>query len=240
MRIDFVTLFPEMVLGALGHSIMSRAKVSGVAEFHATNPRDFTNDPHRTVDDHAYGGGPGMVMMVPPIAAALDSINPVPGSRFPFPIVLTDPAGRLFTQKDARALSEQPRIVIVCGHYEGVDERVRTQLCTHVYTIGDYVLTGGELPALVIADSIVRLLPGAIGDPASHLDDSHEGGLLGHPLYTRPPEFRGERVPDVLLGGNHKEIEAWRRRQSLQRTREARPDLFAGAKLTSEDVDLLG
>ena len=181
-----------------------------------------------------------MVMMIPPIAAALESINPVPGSPFPVPVILTDPAGKIFTQKDARMLAEHPQIVIVCGHYEGVDERVRTQLCTHVFTIGDYVLTGGELPALVIADSIVRLLPGAIGDPESHLDDSHEGGLLGHPLFTRPPEFGGEHVPEVLLGGNHKEIEAWRRRQSLQRTREARPDLFAGAKLTSEDVDLLG
>lgn len=240
MRIDVVTLFPEMVRGALEHSMMGRAQKAGILEVVLTNPRDFTEDVHRTVDDHSYGGGPGMVLKGPPIEAALKSIGLVNGERGSTPVILTDPAGTPFTQATARELSKLDRIAIVCGHYEGTDERIRTQLCTHAYTIGDYVLTGGELPTLVMVDSIVRLLPGVLGDPKSHEDDSHEGGLLGHPLYTRPPVFRGEAVPEVLMNGNHRQIAEWRRSQSLQRTRTARPDLFVGAQLTPEDVDLLG
>ncbi len=236
MRIDFVTLFPEMVLGAMSHSIMGRAQASGAVAFGAVNPRDFAHDKHRSVDDEPYGGGPGMVMMVPPVAEALDSLAPEPGT----PVVLTDPAGRPFRQADAEALSQGPRVVFLCGHYEGLDERVRTLLATHTFTTGDYVLTGGELPALVMADAIVRLLPGVLGDPESHRDDSHTaGGLLGHPLYTRPPSYRGADVPEVLLSGHHGQIAAWRRRESLRRTRDHRPDLFVTADLTAADLDLL-
>lgn len=240
MRIDVLTLFPEMVLPALDHSIMRRARASGAVEVAATNPRDFTDDKHRTVDDSSYGGGPGMVMKAPPIDRALASLGLEPESRGDTPVILLDPAGRLFRQRDARTLCALPRIALVCGHYEGVDERVRMTLCTDALSIGDFVLTGGELPALVVIDAIVRLLPGVLGDPQSHLDDSHETGLLGHPLFTKPPVFRGVSVPEELLNGNHREIERYRRRQSLQRTRQLRPDLFVGAQLAEEDVDLLG
>ncbi len=232
-----------MVLPALEHSITKRAALAGLVEFRATNPRDFATDKHRSVDDEPYGGGPGMVMMAPLVLAALEKIGAQPGHCAPNSrtrVVLTDPAGRLFTQNDAQEFSRLDRIVFVCGHYEGLDERVRTCLCTDALSVGDFVLTGGELPALCMTDAIVRLLPGAIGDPASHEDDSHSDGLLGHPLFTRPLEFMGESVPDVLLSGNHREIARWRRRKSLERTRQSRPDLFAGAKLTPQDVDLLG
>jgi len=239
VRIDIITLFPDMVNEALAHSIMARAQKAELVELVTTNPRDFTEDKHRTVDDHSYGGGPGMVLMAPPIEAALLSVGLV-DSNTETPIILTDPMGKKFTQQDAHEFSKHKRIAIVCGHYEGTDERIRTKLCTHAFTIGDYVLTGGELPALVMTDAIVRLLPGVLGDPQSHQDDSHEGGLLGHPLYTKPQKFRGENVPEALLNGNHKEIAQWRRAQSLQRTRKYRPDLFVRAQLTKEDVDLLG
>lgn len=239
VQIDFVTLFPEMIQEALGHSIMFRAERAGIVTFRTANPRDFALDNHRSVDDRPFGGGPGMVMMAQPIADALASIGADPSHRTQgTAVVLTDPGGRLFRQQSAREFSKLERVVFVCGHYEGVDERVRTQLCTHAFTIGDFVLTGGELPSLAMADAIVRLLPGAIGDPRSHEDDSHEGGLLGHPLYTKPEEFMGEAVPEVLRGGHHAEIEKWRRRESLARTRQNRPDLFATADLSSGDLDL--
>lgn len=174
-------------------------------------------------------------MMAPPIEAALHFVSLEPGT----PVVLMDPAGPLFHQRDAREFAALPRLVLVCGHYEGVDERVRTKLCTHAYSVGDFVLTGGELPALMVIDAVVRLLPGVLGDPASHEDDSHEGGLLGHPLFTRPETFQGETVPDVLKSGDHGAISRWRRQQSLLRTRRDRPDLFAQADLTQKDIDLL-
>lgn len=240
MRIDVVTLFPDMIRDALSHSMMARAQASAALEVVPVNPRDFTEDKHRTVDDTAYGGGPGMVMMAPPIERALHSIGLDPDSREDTPVILLDPVGQVFRQRDARRLSALPRIALVCGHYEGMDDRVRIQLCTDSYSIGDFVLTGGELPALCLIDSVARLLPGVLGDPESHLDDSHENGLLGHPLFTKPATFRGEPVPQELMNGNHREIERYRRRESLQRTRHLRPDLFVGAKLTEEDVDLLG
>ncbi|MCW5937438.1 MAG: tRNA (guanosine(37)-N1)-methyltransferase TrmD [Fimbriimonadaceae bacterium] len=235
MQCHFVTLFPEMVMGAVSHSILARAQAANLASFHTTNPRDFATDKHRSVDDEPYGGGPGMVMMASTIAAAVDSLALPEGT----PVVLLDPAAPLFTQRDAVRLSRHSQIVLVCGHYEGVDERVRTQIATEAFSIGDFVLTGGELPALMVADAIVRLLPGVLGDPASHEDDSHSDGLLGFPLYTRPLEFRGEKVPAVLTSGHHGEIAKWRRQQSLIRTRVLRPDLFCKAGLTKGDVDLL-
>jgi tRNA (guanine37-N1)-methyltransferase len=235
LRVGFVTLFPEMVLGALAHSIMGRASDAGHVEFVASNPRDFATDPHRSVDDSSYGGGPGMVMMAPLIASALNALAPDSSTA----VVLCDPAGEKFDQAAARALSSKPSIVFICGHYEGVDERVRTTLATHCYSVGDYVLTGGELPALLMADATVRLLPGVLGDPQSHQDDSFEDGLLGFPLYTRPDEFMGEQVPQVLKSGNHQAVAAWRRAQQLARTRQNRPDLFAKAALTPEDLRLI-
>ena len=238
MRIDIVTLFPKMLEDALSHSMIGRAQQNGLVQVVMTDPRTFTHDNHRSVDDRSYGGGPGMVMMAPPIEAALDSLE-LGREPTPVPVVLTDAAGVPFRQKHARELASVQRFVLVCGHYEGTDERVRTKLCTHAFSIGDFVLTGGELPSLMIVDAVVRLLPGVLGDPLSHEDDSYEEGLLGHPLYTRPVEFQGEPVPEVLLKGNHKEIAKWKRAQSLQRTRETRPDLFVGAQLTAEDVDLL-
>lgn len=235
MTIHFITLFPEMVLPATDHSIMARATAKGVIDFAAVNPRDFATDPHRTVDATPYGGGPGMVLMAPLVEAALNATKPTPQTA----VVLTDPMGQKFTQSDARDLAALDHIVFICGHYEGIDERVRTQLATQTFTIGDYVLTGGELPALVMADAVVRLLPGVLGDPASHQDDSHTDGLLGFPLYTRPQEFNGEPVPDVLLSGNHAKIAAWRRQQQLQRTKSHRPDLFSRARLLPDDANLI-
>ena len=234
LRVDFVTLFPEMVLDALSHSIMDRAAKSGAVEFGTSNPRDFVHDKHRTVDDTSYGGGPGMVMMAPPIKDAPDDLKPEAKT----PVVLCDPTGEKYTQKAAQALSKESRLIFLCGHYEGIDDRVRTRLATHVYSIGDYVLTGGELPALVMADSIVRLLPGVLGDPESHQDDSHSEGLLGFPLFTRPEEFMGEPVPKVLKSGNHAQIAKWRRQRQVQATRKYRPDLYCQADLTIVDLDL--
>lgn len=235
MRFDVLTLFPDLIGQALSHSIVGRAIAEGRLEVVTTNPRDFANDKHRTVDDSPYGGGPGMVLMAPPIEAALASLS-LPDC----PVILMDPAAPLFRQSDAHELAQMARVVVVCGHYEGTDERVRTQLCDRAYSIGDYVLTGGELPALVMVDAIARLLPGVLGHPESFEDDSYEHGLLGHPVYTKPQVFREEAVPPVLLSGDHRKIDEWRRRQRLLRTRNLRPDLFVGAQLTPEDVDLLG
>ena len=188
------------------------------------------------VNTDPYGGGPGMVMMAPVVADALASLSPAPGAA----VVMTDPAGELFTQYHAEELAAHEDVVFLCGHYEGVDERVRLKLATHCFTIGDYVLTGGELPALVMADSIVRLREGVLGDPESHRDDSHSnGGLLGFPLYTRPAAWEGQDVPPVLTSGDHGAISRWRRQQQLQRTRLHRPDLFARADLRPGDLDLL-
>ncbi len=226
MRIDVLTLFPEMFGGPLGHSILKRAVERGVLEVALTNPRDFATDRHRTVDDAPYGGGPGMVMKPGPLFAAAEAVAR-PGS----PIVLLSPRGRVFTQAVARELAGHDHLVLICGHYEGVDERVRDHLATDELSIGDYVLTGGELAAMVIVDAVARLLPGVLGDDLSSADESHSGGLLEYPQYTRPPEFRGRRVPDALLSGNHALIEGWRRWQSLLVTALHRPDLITADHL---------
>ncbi|MFM9873297.1 MAG: tRNA (guanosine(37)-N1)-methyltransferase TrmD [Fimbriimonadaceae bacterium] len=236
MKIDFVTLFPEMVLPALNHSIIARAVTQNIIEFSTQNPRDHATDKHRTVDDSPYGGGPGMVMMATIIETAVQACSPNPQTA----IILTDPAGERFSQADAENLSQLQHIIFICGHYEGIDERVATQIATHSFTIGDFVLTGGELPALAMTDSIVRLLPGVLGSPESHQDDSHSNdGLLGFPLYTKPQTFKGEEVPEVLRSGNHQKIAQWRRQQQLNRTKTRRPDLFAQADLSPSDLDLL-
>lgn len=232
LTVGFVSLFPEMLSQALGHSIMGRAERAGLVRFVTANPRDFAQDKHRSVDDASYGGGPGMVMMAPLVASALQSLAFKPKAA----VILCDPTGTPFNQRAAHQLSQEEEVAFICGHYEGIDERVRTQLATHVYSIGDYVLTGGELPALVMTDAIVRLLPGALGSQESHMDDSYEDGLLGFPLYTRPEEFHGERVPEVLLSGDHGAIARWRRAQQVARTRSLRPDLLAKAKLKKGDL----
>lgn len=235
MRLAFVTLFPAQVLAALEHGVVARGVRSGLLRLDTADPRDFATDRHRTVDDSPYGGGPGMVLMAPVVEAALGSLGLSPGS----PVVLTDPAAPLFTQADARRLAGFPEVCLVCGHYEGVDERVAELLCTEARSVGDFVATGGELPAALMADAVARLVPGVIGDPESHMDDTHSNGLLGFPLYTRPEEFRGARVPEVLLSGDHGAIARWRRAQCLRRTRDRRPDLFATADLRPGDLDLL-
>ena len=235
LRIDFVTLFPEMVLEAVDHSMLMRAKQAGAVEFGAVNPREFTHDKHRTVDDNPFGGGPGMLMKCEPVAAAIDSLFPDENTA----VVITDPTGVPFTQAVAQELASRPRIIFVCGHYEGIDDRIRRLYATHTVSIGDFVLTGGELPALVMADAVTRLLPGVLGSPESLEADSHAESLLTAPQFTRPEDFRGESVPDVLRSGDHAAIERWRRAKSLRLTRANRPDLFWKAPLKAKDPSLL-
>jgi tRNA (guanine37-N1)-methyltransferase len=231
MKIDVITLFPEM-LSPLNHSILGRAIEQGLLTVRYVNPRDFTSDRHRTVDDYPYGGGPGMVMKAEPIFLAVESVLGTPDkvereSASPGPaVVLLSPAGRVFTQSIAAELAGLDHLVLICGHYEGVDERVREHLATDELSIGDYVLTGGELAALVVIDAVARLLPGVLGHAESAGDESHSHGLLEYPQYTRPPEFRGWPVPERLLSGHHAEIAKWRRRQALERTAARRADLM--------------
>ena len=235
LRIDFVTLFPEMVLGAMRHSIPGRAEESGLVAYYATNPRDFTSDRHRTVDDRPFGGGPGMLLMPQPLDAALHSLQLSPGDE----VVVFEPWGDRFTQEDASQLAHAARIVMVCGHYEGIDQRFVDRWATRVYSIGDFVLSGGEYAALPVADAIVRRLPGALGDAESLMVDSHNDRLLSFPQFTRPADWDGDLVPEVLTSGNHEAVERFRRAWSLQQTRARRPDLFCRARLTKKDVDLL-
>jgi tRNA (guanine37-N1)-methyltransferase len=233
LRIDVVTLFPEMFAGPLGHSILRRAIAEGTLEVRFVNPRDFTTDRHRTVDDYPYGGGPGMVMKPGPL---VDAVESVAGSDSE--VILMSPAGRVFEQALAAELAGREHLILICGHYEGVDQRVAVELGVSELSIGDYVLTGGELAAMVVIDAVARLLPGVLGHAESASDESHSQGLLEYPQYTRPPEFRGRPVPDVLLSGNHAEVTRWRRRQSLERTLERRPDLMTPELRTElEDWD---
>ena len=220
MHIHVVTLFPEM-FAALEHSIIGRAVEQRRLTVNYVNPRDFTTDRHRTVDDYPYGGGPGMVMKPEPIFLAAESVASLESH-----IVLLSPTGRVFRQSIAAELADREHLVLICGHYEGVDERVREHLAADEISIGDYVLTGGELAAMVVIDAIARLLPGVLGHAESAGDESHSHGLLEYPQYTRPPEFRGWGVPDRLLSGHHAEIAKWRRRQALERTAVLRPDLM--------------
>jgi tRNA (guanine37-N1)-methyltransferase len=230
VRIDVVTLFSEMFAGPLGHSILGRAIAEGRVEVRFVNPRDFTSDRHRTVDDYPYGGGPGMVMKPEPLFLAVESVAG-PESE----VVLMSPAGRVFDQRLAGEFAQKAHLVLVCGHYEGVDARVGDHLATTELSIGDYVLTGGELAAMVVIDAVARLLPGVLGHAESAGDESHSTGLLEYAQYTRPNDFRGWSVPDVLLSGNHAEIARWRRKQSLERTAERRPDLMTSELQTELD-----
>lgn len=236
MRFDVFTLFPEVFIPYLNSSMLLQARQSSLLEVELHNIRDWTSDRHHTTDDAPFGGGGGMVMKPEPVFAAVESVL---GSPPRCPLILLTPQGRLFDQEKAFELSRQPHLALLCGHYEGIDERIREHLVTDEISIGDYVLTGGELPALILIDAITRLIPGALGDPTGALDDSHASGLLEYPHYTRPAEFRGWRVPDVLLSGNHALLARWRREQSLLRTFQRRPDLLIEANLSEADQKFL-
>jgi tRNA (guanine37-N1)-methyltransferase len=240
MEFDVFTLLPEVFPAYLESSILQRARLRGLVEVRLHNIRDWATDRHHVTDDTPYGGGGGMVMKPEPVFAAVESIlassagsgEPLAGS---IPIILLTPQGRVFNQDIAFELSRQPRLILLCGRYEGVDERIREHLVSDEISIGDYVLTGGELPALILIDAVSRLLPGVLGDPGGAMDDSHASGLLEYPHYTRPPEFRGWKTPEILLSGDHANIEKWRREKSLQRTLERRPDLLDSAPLSAQD-----
>ena len=236
MHVDVFTLFPEMFEGPLTESILKRAQETGALTIALHNPRDYTTDRHRTVDDTPYGGGGGMVMKPEPLVAAVRGVLP-PGEDVP--VILMSPQGRRFEQSVAFELARLPRFALVCGHYEVVDERVRQTVITEEISIGDYVLTGGELAAMVVIDAVTRLLPGVLGDPTGAADDSHATGLLEYPHYTRPPEFEGLRVPEVLLSGHEANVARWRREQALRRTWQRRPDLLLSAPLTENDRQFL-
>jgi len=223
MRIDIITALPELLTGPLDHSIIKRARQKGLAEINIHNLRDYSFDKHRTIDDYPFSGGGGMVMMIEPIDLALANLKSKTGYD---EIIYTSPDGELFSQKLANRLSCLDNLIILCGHYKGVDQRVRDHLVTKEISIGDYVLTGGELAAAVIVDAIVRLLPGAISDEESALTDSFQDNLLAPPLYTRPAEYKSWKVPEILLSGNDHEIENWKMEQAIERTRRLRPDLL--------------
>jgi tRNA (guanine37-N1)-methyltransferase len=229
MIIDVLTLFPEMFPGFVNTSILKRAIDNGLVVIKTHNFREFARDRHHTVDDTPYGGGSGMVLKPEPIFAAVEALQPADA-----PVILLSPQGRPFTQKVAQELSKYDRIVLVCGRYEGVDERVHEYLATDEISIGDYVLSGGELPSMVVIETVIRLIPGVLGSAESALDESHAAGLLEYPQYTRPPVFREWAVPEVLLSGNHAAIAKWRKEESIRRTAEKRPDLMAKAEVGPE------
>ncbi len=237
MKFDFVTIFPQMIAGPLSEGVVGRAIDRGLLDVKVHDLRDHATDRHRVVDDVPFGGGPGMVLKAEPLFRAVAHIRAERGQ--PDAIILTSPDGRRLTQAVAQRLSGAGHLVILCGRYEGVDERVRTHLATETMSIGDYVVSGGELPALVIADAVARLVPGVVGDEESVARDSFSRGLLDYPQYTRPASYEGLDVPAVLLSGHHREIERWRRRQALARTLERRPDLLEGLALDGEDAALL-
>lgn len=237
MKFDIVTIFPRMIEAALAEGVVGRAAARGAIDVRVHDLRDFASDRHRTVDDVPFGGGPGMVLKPEPLFRAVEAIRRERGE--PAAIVLTSPQWRRFTQTEAVRLSRSGHVVVLCGRYEGVDERVREHLATEELSIGDYVLTGGELASLVVVDAVARLIPGVVGDGESVEADSFAQGLLDFPHYTRPAEFRGFGVPAVLLSGHHAEIRRWRRREALRRTLERRPDLLAGSDLDDEQREMI-
>lgn len=250
MQFEVFTLLPEIFPPYLDSSILKRARERGLIDVRVHNIRDYTRDKHHTTDDTPYGGGGGMVMKPEPVFEAVESVlgfsNPATETTeeiketsvvnsLPIPVVLLTPQGRVFNQRIAQEYSQYPRIALLCGRYEGIDERIREHLVTDEISIGDYVLTGGELPALILIDAMARLLPDVLGDPTGAQDDSHAMGLLEYPHYTRPPEFRGWKAPDILLSGDHAKIEKWRREQALLRTFNKRPDMLEKAELSKND-----
>lgn len=265
MRFDIFTLFPEIFVGVFDESILKRAREAGLIDVALHDIRDWTTDKHHVTDDYPYAGGGGMVMKPDPIFAAVEAVLGLEAGSWTLedgnvptsppsniepptsnvqpptstPIILLSPQGRVFTQAVARELSQYSRLALICGHYEGVDERVREHLATDEISIGDYVLTGGEVPAMVIVDAVARLIPGVLGYPAAAAEDSHASGLLEGPHYTRPAEFHGWRVPEILLSGNHAQVAVWRHRESLRRTFEKRPELLKQVDLSEEDHEFL-
>jgi tRNA (guanine37-N1)-methyltransferase len=237
MKFDIVTIFPRMIEAGLAEGVVSRGIERGILDVKVHDLRVHTSDRHRTVDDVPYGGGPGMVMKPEPLFKAVRAIREERGE--PAAVVLLTPQGRAFTQAEAERLSRVPHVVLLCGRYEGMDERVRELVATEELSIGDYVLTGGELAALVMLDAIIRLIPGALGNEASAAEDSFAATLLDAPQYTRPQEFRGQRVPAVLLSGDHQQIRRWRHREALMRTLQRRPELLQRAVLSQEDQGFL-
>ncbi|MED4452878.1 tRNA (guanosine(37)-N1)-methyltransferase TrmD [Metabacillus fastidiosus] len=237
MRIDFLTLFPAMFEGVLGQSILKKAQEKNAVHFNVINFREYADDKHQNVDDYPYGGGAGMVLKPQPIFDAVEAIKKE--SETKPRIILVCPQGATYTQKKAEELAKEEHLLFICGHYEGYDDRIREHLVTDEISIGDFVLTGGELPSMVIADSVVRLLPDVLGNEDSPVLDSFSSGLLEHPHYTRPADFRGMKVPDVLLSGNHKFIDEWREKESLRRTAERRPDLLNNYPLSEKQKQWL-
>ncbi|MDD9270261.1 tRNA (guanosine(37)-N1)-methyltransferase TrmD [Paenibacillus sp. GCM10023248] len=238
MRIDVLTLFPEMFDGVFSSSILGKARDKGIVSLNTVNFRDYSNNKHNTVDDYPYGGGGGMVLKPEPIFAAVEDLpvgEDAEGGSVKPRVILMCPQGKPFTQKVAEELSCEQHLVFICGHYEGYDERIRQYLVTDELSIGDYVLTGGELPAMVVIDSVVRLLPGVLGNEMSAVTDSFSTGLLEYPHYTRPAKFREWEVPEMLLSGHHENVRRWRRKESLFRTLERRPDLLEGREFTKEE-----
>lgn len=237
MKFDIVTIFPRMVEAGLAEGVISRGVERGLLDIKVHDLREYTSDRHRSVDDVPYGGGPGMVMKPEPLARAVEDIRARRGD--PDTVVLLSPQGRRFTQAEAARMSALRHVALLCGRYEGMDERVRTLVATEELSIGDYVLSGGELPALVIVDAISRLVPGVVGDTRSVEEDSFSRGLLDYPHYTRPSEFSGEKVPDVLMSGHHEQVRRWRKKTAIQRTLERRPELLDTAALDDEERVLL-
>ena len=242
MRIDILTLFPQVFKAPFESGIFQRAIEKGLVEVNVCNIRDYTHDKHHVADDYPYGGGAGMVMKPEPIFEAVEAIKQQLSlkGKETLPIILLTPQGRPFTQAVAQELAQHSHMALICGHYEGIDERVHQYLATDEISIGDYVLSGGEPAALVVADAVIRLLPGVLGSAESLKEDSHTEGLLEYPQYTRPEVFRGWAVPEVLLSGNHARIEEWRRRQSIERTLERRPELLAKANLNTKEKRMVG
>lgn len=237
MVIDIFTLFPEMLHSFFNVSIIKRAREKGLLTINLINLRDFSGNKHRSVDDTPYGGGAGMVMAAQPFFEAIDWLKSQ--RKFLGRIILLCPTGLVFNQALAQELAQEEHLVLICGHYEGVDERVREYLATDEISVGDYILTGGELPAAIIVDAVTRLIPGVLGKSTSLQEETFQEGLLEYPQYTRPPVYRGYAVPAVLLSGHHEQIRRWRRRQALRRTLEKRPELLAAALLTKEDKEVL-
>lgn len=233
MRIDVLTLFPSMFEGVFSSSILGKAREKGIVELNTVNFRDYANNKHNTVDDYPYGGGGGMVLKAEPIFSAVEALTQPLNSKPR--VILMCPQGESFAQRKAEELSREEHLIFICGHYEGYDERIREHLVTDELSIGDYVLTGGELPAMVIIDSVARLLPGVLGNETSAVTDSFSTGLLEYPHYTRPEQFRDWKVPDILLSGHHANIEKWRKEQALLRTLRKRPDLLEAYPLTEKE-----
>jgi tRNA (guanine37-N1)-methyltransferase len=236
LRIDLVTIFPEMFDGVINTSIVKRGREKGLLDIRPIDLREYTTDRHRSTDDTPFGGGAGMVMKPEPLFRCVEALSDgSPEMR----VILTSPAGETYTQAKARELAGCRHLVVLCGRYEGIDERVRTRLVTDEISIGDYVLTGGEIPAMVILDSVARLVPGVLGRDESYEEESFSEGLLEYPHYTRPGDFRGDSIPEILVGGHHEMIRLWRRKESIRRTLERRPDLLEGREWSKEDRKLL-